>query len=167
MSRRRYLKPGEMFFGGDVLVETLLGSCVAITLWFPQARCGGICHYMLPQRQRELRQHSRGLDGRYGREAWLWLCQQARAQLLDPALAEIKLFGGARVLVDTLSPGRDIGQQNIDLAESCLHEAGLQARARDLGGEGHRVLRFDLNTGEVWLRRGAPMPAARHKEYEP
>lgn len=155
MSDKRYLKPGEMFFGGETLVETLLGSCVAITLWYPQASKGGICHFMLPERRRVLRSHSRNLDGRFGREAWLWLQQQSRAlgQPLDAA--QIKLFGGSRVLHSSSAHGGgDIGRKNVELADACLQQAGLQACARDVGGNGHRVVRFDLNTGYVWVRHG-------------
>lgn len=43
------LQPGEFHFGGaNTRIQTLLGSCVAITLWHPIRRIGGMCHYMLP-----------------------------------------------------------------------------------------------------------------------
>lgn len=168
MSGKRYLKPGEMFFGADVLVETLLGSCVAITLWYPERRLGGICHFMLPQRQRQLFKHSRDLDGRYGVEAWLWLLQQSRSHALQPEQAQIKLFGGSRaVQLGRPEPVADIGRRNIEQAEACLAEAGLTACARDLGGDGHRTLRFDLNTGDVWIRRGEALGPATLKELQP
>jgi len=45
------LHPGDWWFGGgDTRARTVLGSCIAITLWHPQLRVGGMCHYMLPQR---------------------------------------------------------------------------------------------------------------------
>lgn len=155
MSDKRYLKPGELFFGGETLVETLLGSCVAITLWYPQVGKGGICHFMLPERRRVLRSHSRDLDGRFGREAWLWLLQQSRTLYLSPEEAEIKVFGGSRVLQTRLANGlADVGSKNVEMADACLQRAGLHACARDVGGNGHRVLRFDLATGYVWVRHG-------------
>ena len=44
-----FLLPGEFHFGDqDDRIITLLGSCVAITLWHPEKRIGGMCHYMLP-----------------------------------------------------------------------------------------------------------------------
>ena len=46
-----YLPAGKFHFGGgNVRVHTLLGSCVAITVWHPLKRVGGICHYLLPTR---------------------------------------------------------------------------------------------------------------------
>ena len=42
------LLPGELYFGQRHLLKTLLGSCVAITLWHPQRQLGGMCHFLLP-----------------------------------------------------------------------------------------------------------------------
>jgi chemotaxis protein CheD len=167
MSSKRFLRPGEFYFGSDALVETLLGPCVAITLWFPLVRKGGICHFMLPQRGRHLPVHQGDPDGRYGREAWLWLVQQVSAHDLLLAEAEIKLFGGSRVLVgQAAAKASDIGNQNISVAEACVSEAGLLVSGRDVGGDGHRVLRFDLQTGDVWVRRGAAISKAVIKEIQ-
>ena len=39
------LQPGEWFFGQSPnRISTLLGSCVAVTVWHPILRCGGLCH---------------------------------------------------------------------------------------------------------------------------
>ena len=46
-----FLNPGEFHFGGgQTRIRTLLGSCVAISLWHPQRKIRGLCHYMLPSR---------------------------------------------------------------------------------------------------------------------
>lgn len=169
MTDRLFLRPGEFYFGANALVETLLGPCVAITLWFPATLKGGICHFMLPDRYRYLpaHAHARDLDGRYGREAWLWLVQQSRVHGLALADAELKLFGGSRVLLSKDAPeSQDIGSQNVAMARECIADAGLFVSSCDVGGEGHRVLRFDLQTGEVWVRRGASIPRALSKEIE-
>ena len=60
------LQPGEFFFGqDDTIIRTHLGSCVAITMWHPEQKRGGMCHYMLPSRARS----DDPLDGRYADEA--------------------------------------------------------------------------------------------------
>ena len=44
-----HLQPGELIFGrGRGTIQTLLGSCVAVTLWHPQRRLSGMCHFVLP-----------------------------------------------------------------------------------------------------------------------
>lgn len=158
MSRHCFLKPGELYFGGgEVRVETLLGPCVAIVLWFPQAAKGGICHFQLPGRRRVV-EHARDLDGRYGSEAWIWLKQQMRVHGLRLEHAEVKLFGGARSLSKADSHLRtDIGAQNIAFVEQLMAEHGVRVVGHDLGGEGCRFVRFELSTGEVWVRRGAAL----------
>ena len=58
-----FLQPGEFYFGeGKTRVRTLLGSCVAITLWHPRLHLGGMSHYVLPNRQH--RKKHDPLDGR-------------------------------------------------------------------------------------------------------
>lgn len=167
MSSKRFLNPGGLYFGGgEVRVETLLGPCVAIVLWFPRARKGGMCHFQLPGKRR-VTEHARDLDGRYGGEAWIWLKQQARVHALKLADAEARLFGGARSLSNRgAQASSDIGGQNIQWVENLLEHSGVRVVGRDLGGEGSRYLRFDLATGEVWVRHGAALPIQAAKELE-
>jgi chemotaxis protein CheD len=48
-----FLRPGDCYFGGqNTSIRTVLGSCVSMTFWHPQLRVGGMCHYMLPKRNR-------------------------------------------------------------------------------------------------------------------
>lgn len=164
MSSKCFLNPGGWYFGGgEGFVETLLGPCIAIVVWFPSARMGGICHFQLPG-SRRVAEHARQLDGRYGYDAWVWLKQQARVQALRMEEAEVKLFGGARSLTGAASQrSTDIGRQNIVFVGQLLAEAGVKVVGRDLGGEGCRYLRFDLATGAVWVRRGGAL-TVRAKE---
>jgi chemotaxis protein CheD len=158
MSERRFLNPGGLYFGsGDLRVETLLGPCVAIVLWFPKARKGGMCHFQLPGKRR-VAEHARNLDGRYGGDAWVWLKQQTRVHALNLADAEVKLFGGSRTLVmPGASQQTKIGTQNIQFVERLMDHMGLHVAGRDLGGEGYRYVRLDLASGEVWVRRGGAL----------
>ena len=40
-----FLQPGELWFGDEqTRIRTILGSCVAVTLWHPGRRIGGMCH---------------------------------------------------------------------------------------------------------------------------
>ncbi|UUY10318.1 chemotaxis protein CheD [Pseudomonas sp. J452] len=158
MSGKRFLNPGGWYFGGgDLRVETLLGPCVSIVLWFPEVRKGGMCHFQLPGKRR-VTEHARDLDGRYGGEAWIWLKQQTRVHALNLQDAEVKLFGGSRSLNNPGSSMRqEIGAQNIEFVERLMEETRVRVVGRDLGGDGYRYLRFDLATGEVWVRRGGAL----------
>ena len=78
-----FLQPGEFQFSDDpdVRLRTLLGSCVAITMWHPRRRYGAMCHYMLPTRGAR---RTGELDGRLGDEAYLMLLREAGRYGTDP-----------------------------------------------------------------------------------
>jgi chemotaxis protein CheD len=94
------------------------------------------------------------LNGRYGIEAWGWLNQQVSKNGLNLSEANIKLFGGAcSVSCSTAKQHYRIGEQNIRFVERLIGRAGVQVTSRCLGGTGSRLIRFDLSTGDVWVRR--------------
>lgn len=144
-----FLNPGDFHFGaGDTRISTLLGSCVSITLWHPRRRIGGMCHYMLDERQRPV---DVPLDGRYGREAFELFLQHVAAAGTRPAEYQAKLFGGANMLSDLPGGKIDIGPRNIALARELLTAHNITLLAEHVGGSGRRKLHFDLWSGDVWL----------------
>lgn len=158
-----YLQPGELWFGDEnTRIRTILGSCVAITLWHPRLRIGGMCHYMLPSRTR---QHDGNLDGRYGDEAMTLLTreiQSAGGRLVD---YQVKLFGGGRMFGNDYCMGdccvRQVNERNVDAARSIVTQHGLRIEAEHLGGVGHRQVVFDIWSGHAWLKH-TPLPLQAH-----
>ena len=151
MAREVILQPGELFFGKeDVVLKTVLGSCIAITLWHPEQKMGGMCHYMLPTRGWP----TTLLDGRYADEA-ITLLLQAIAQYPPPLDEyEIKLFGGGNMFDQPQYAKRDnnVATRNIEAAWQLTRHLGLDIKAHHLGHSGHRSLIFELSNGSVWLR---------------
>jgi chemotaxis protein CheD len=148
-----FLQPGEWYFGDEnTRLRTTLGSCVAIVLWHPQRRLGGMCHYMLPSRGKR---GDMPLSGRYGDEAMELLLDEVkrcRTQLSD---YELKLFGGANMFSAETRRQDDVPARNVAFARRLLRQHGLQAKAESLGGFGYRQLIFDIADGDVWMRQGA------------
>lgn len=147
-----FLQPGEFYFGeANTRIRTLLGSCIAITLWHPTRRVGGMCHFLLPSRPGGYL--TAQLDGRYGDEALLWLIREAMAKCTDPGKYEIKVFGGGNMFPNSQSArGCEVGQRNIERALSLLDAYQMPVAARHVGGFGHRNLIFDVWSGNVWLK---------------
>jgi chemotaxis protein CheD len=163
MSSRIFLNPGEWFFGGaPARVETLLGSCVSVTLWSPQLQVGGMCHFLLPSNPKHSPPGS--LDGRYGEDALAWLVQQVRQSGVDLRQYEVKLFGGSRTPQAGSGSSFAIGEKNIQFAETALAKLGLTPSGCDVGGDVHRYLRFELATGDVWVRYGEALPVSMAKQ---
>lgn len=156
MTERIFVNPGGSYFGkGHCHVETLLGSCVAIIFWHPGMKIGGLCHYLLPARTRK-KAHAGGLDGRYGEEALLQMLNQIQDIGTNLEDYVVKVFGGARMLNLPQASTR-VGDANVRFALDILKKYGVAITSQDLTGEGYRYLRFDLLTGDVWVRRGYTM----------
>jgi chemotaxis protein CheD len=163
-----FLPPGGLWFGSAPRrVRTLLGSCVAMTVWHPVSRAGGMCHYMLPSRA--CRPTNTALDGRYGDEALTWLLQRMQAVHADRKAWQVKLFGGGAMFTAhpgvPFTPAMQVQRRNVECALLFASQHGLEVKAQDLGGAGHRSLVFELTSGDVWVRHTPPTPA-QHAAFE-
>lgn len=146
-----YLKPGELAVAErPALVSTVLGSCVAVTLFSPRLGVGAICHAMLPLAE--------------GREGFKFVDTSLAHMLesferLGVTKRELvaKLFGGADMF-EVLRPASSptVGWQNVQAARTILQREGLHLSASDTGGQQGRKLLFYSHTGEVLLKRLAP-----------
>lgn len=145
-----FIHPGEYAFAdGRFCIRTTLGSCVAIVLWHPERRIGGMCHFMLPRRKRT---PGEALNGKYGEEAIELLFREARKRRTQPEDYEVKLFGGGDMFRVHEPRSRTIGNGNMGMARRLIAERGLRIKAESLGGVGYRNLIFDIAEGVVWVR---------------
>jgi chemotaxis protein CheD len=134
---------GEYRISGDPeeLFSTLLGSCVAVCLWDPVARVGGMNHFLLPMGPQG------ATDGmtRYGVHAIEVLINGLLKRGARRDGLRAKLFGGAR-----MSPRlRDIGTANASFARSYLSTEDIPCVAESLGGSSARRVVFRPTTGQV------------------
>jgi len=156
-----FLKPGEFFFGdARAQVRTLLGSCVSITMWHPQRRLGGMCHYMLPGRGASGANSRSELDGRYADDAIKLFLAALRSNGTKPLDYEVKLFGGGRMFQvgHGAAPNlMDVGLRNIEAGRQLLRQGGFVVKAEHLAGDGHRNLIFNIASGDVWVRHSGEL----------
>ena len=144
-----FLKPGEAIISPDpILVSTILGSCVAVTMYSPAKGIGAICHAMMPV---NLKQDN---DLFYVDTAVRYLHQKMQEHGAHTDMI-IKLFGGAQVLGGNYSTTarRSVGEQNIIQAKKTLDQLGLTIAKEDIGGTSGRKLFFSIKTGDVYLRK--------------
>ncbi len=144
-----YLKPGEVVVAREpVLVSTVLGSCVAVTLFSPSCGVGAICHAMLPDNA------GRDEDLRYVDTALRHIFRKVTGYGAGKDLV-VKLFGGAKVLDigNVGSPAITVGEKNVARALEILDSLGLTATSVDTGGVVGRKLFFCTRNGDVYLRR--------------
>lgn len=144
-----YLKPGEVVVTRtSVLVTTVLGSCVAVTMFSPSCGVGAICHAMLPD------SCGRSVDLRYVDAALEHIYQKVVEYGAGGDLV-VKMFGGARVLdLGSYTPDKHtVGELNVARTTAVLASLGLRVSSSDVGGQQGRKLVFCTRNGDVYLRR--------------
>jgi chemotaxis protein CheD len=150
-----FLKPGEMVVSdGPMIVSTLLGSCVAVTMFSPRRRLGAICHALLPHcpegfSARQMRSEA----GKYVEYAVRRMLEGLIARGVAKADIQAKLFGGSDMFDTQGSSNQSVGQQNIEMALRMLEDESVRLVKQDLGGRRGRKIIFHTHTGEVFLKR--------------
>jgi chemotaxis protein CheD len=150
------LTPGQLYFGkGPAMVHTLLGSCVAITLWHCKTKMGGMCHYLLACRQNYQKNEHHQL-GYYGTDAIKFFKQQLTKNGLNPNEFEVKLFGGGNMFegIHDRPNVVNVASSNIVQGRQMLQESGFVVNAEDFGGVRYRKIYFELNSGDVYVQYG-------------
>lgn len=146
----RHVNPGGWAVERDKPIATLLGSCVAVCLWDPVLKIGGLNHFMLPGYEKSA---NSDLDlllcGDYCMEALLngMLGRGAQKKRIQG-----KAFGGGSVIA-TLT-GVNVGQRNAAFAIEWLEREDIPLLASDLEGSWSRKVVFDPRTGDVFCKRG-------------
>src|ERR1700712_1014008 len=126
----------------DVVLSTLLGSCVAACLHDPVAGVGGMNHFLLPGTDRE----DDGTSSlRYGAYAMELLVNGLLAQGAKRGRLEAKLFGGARMLAGLT----DLGSRNAEFAEDYVRRENIAFVGGSLRGERGRRIEFWPHSGRT------------------
>lgn len=145
--KKIFLYPATLHAGSEqTQVITILGSCVAVCLWDPVLKIGGINHYMLPL------WNGYGLASpRYGNIAIDKLITKMINLGSSHENLRAKVFGGGEVL-KTETKGFNIGVRNIELAENVLKEKDIPIISSSTGGKFGRKILYNTQTGEVRMK---------------
>ena len=146
------IHPGEFHVSGDdIIIATVLGSCVSVSLWDARLRQGGINHFMLPG-DLEDEDLVRSPNAKYG----MFAIELLYNELLKAGSRKVdlvaKVFGGASVLRLASGPTK-IPKGNVDFALAFLKKENLPVVANDTGGILPRKIFFFAQTGKVLLKR--------------
>jgi chemotaxis protein CheD len=126
-----------------------LGSCVAITLYDPRQRVGGLAHILLPDPS-VARDASNPV--RFASEAVPLLLDAMRAQGGRPPYIA-RLAGGAALFGTMLGTAAgQMGERNIKAARAALDVAGVTLAAEETGGRAGRSVSLDVATGELTVK---------------
>ncbi len=139
-----FLYPAELFVSKTPhQINTILGSCVAVCLFDPILKIGGINHYMLPY------WNGQGLASpKYGNIAIEKLIDKLLALGSNKNNLKAKIFGGGEV-IETQVVQFHIGARNIEIAKQLLDEKKIPIISSSVGGKLGRKIEFITSTGEV------------------
>lgn len=150
--KETFLHPGDYYFcSSPNIIGTLLGSCVAITLWHPHLKIGGMCHFVLPKQVHGKIPHV--LDGRYADDALKLFDKSAKQYKTKLNEYEAKIFGGGNHVRHETDRENIIGIKNAEVAMLLLVESDINILVVDVGENWTRRIIFELQTGDVWVKK--------------
>ncbi len=159
--KRKTIYPGEYYASNrEIVISTLLGSCVSACLYDPVNRVLGMNHFLLSN---ELYQSSKNgfvsPSGRYGVQAMELLINNMFRLGADRKHLKAKAFGGASLkgFNNVSSEGNNIGKNNISFIQSFLMTENIPLEAHDLGGNRGRTIYFVSSDFSVFVRKHDPV----------
>lgn len=162
--RRVSIVQGESAVVGEpeVMISTLLGSCVAVCLHDPIAKVGGMNHFLLGEPGNDHHVTASEMS-RYGVHAMEVLINGMMARGAMRERLQAHLYGGANIVSGLGS----IGSSNAAFARRFMEAEGISVGHTDLGGTSARKVEFLPHEGrsrcvkvaERVAERPIPIPA--------
>ena len=138
------LFPGDVGLGfADDVLETLLGSCVALILTDPRRTIGAMCHVV----------HSgeppvgTPPNTAYAVHAMNRMFGLLRSVGISPSLCDAYVYGGGNMFPDIVS-ARHVGQRNVGWIMDFLKLENIRIVHQSFGGAVYRKVRWKVGTGE-------------------
>jgi len=131
----------------DVVLHTVLGSCISACIRDPVLGVGGMNHFLLPNAD-NIDMTAGGAEAlalRYGNYAMELLINGLLKRGAQRNRLEIKLFGGANVVKNISG----IGHKNAAFIEHFMKEEGLPIASHHLRGFAARKVHYAPNTGRA------------------
>ena len=150
MSEAINLMPGEYYFGNGVAsLKTLLGSCVAVILWHPQQKVGGMCHIVLPDGEFT----GDDCNPRYAECAIGKFVHDIKTNGMHPSEFRVGVYGGGRMFSHKTGIREDdVGARNIACAYKLVIDAGFCITDQDVLENKYRHVFLDLKSGETTVK---------------
>ncbi len=153
------MKPSiEVFMGeavvpqsSDSVLITFVGSCVALCIYDPKAKLGGMAHIMLPQKSQHVSEDHK-CNGKYADQALTYLLGTLKQKGSDLKKIKAKMSGGAQIFSTETGNGFDIGKRNIESVKKLLKDANIQLLAEETGKNHGRWVKFDTHTGQLVVK---------------
>lgn len=146
------ISPGEYYYTDkNMLIVTVLGSCVSACIRDMVTGIGGMNHFMLPDSAKSDKDSPVSESMRYGTYAMEVLINQLLRNGARRENFEAKIFGGGNVLRSFTT--NNVGDRNADFVKMYLKEEGIRVTGEDLKDIYPRKVYFFPKTGKVLVKK--------------
>ncbi len=135
------LKPGYIFLSRDpVIISSVLGSCVAVSLWDSRGLFGGMANYLYPETG-----GGEAPTAKFGNVALNHLARMFFQEGATKENIRAQIFGGASVSAES----QTVAEENIAVARQVLRKFDIKIVSEDIGGDMGRKLIYNTLTNEA------------------
>ncbi|HEY6773137.1 MAG TPA: chemoreceptor glutamine deamidase CheD [Oxalicibacterium sp.] len=141
--------PGEYYYTGkDMLIVTVLGSCVSACIRDRVSGVGGMNHFMLPDGDADSPISASARYGTYAMEILINDLLKAGARREN---LEAKVFGGGAVLRGFVA--MNVGERNAQFVRNFLKTENIRIAAEDLNDIHPRKVYYFPRSGKVLVKK--------------
>ncbi len=134
---------------GDTLITYSLGSCIGLVIYDPEAKIGGLLHYMLPDSNLD--------KGKADRKPYMFadtgipmLFKEAYKLGASKNRMVVKVVGGGQIMdADGVF---NIGKRNYMTLRKMFLKNKVMITKEDVGGTVNRTVSIDVDTGTTTLK---------------
>ncbi len=146
------ISPGEYYFTDkDMVIVTVLGSCVSACIRDSKTGIGGMNHFMLPDGATADKDSPVSESMRYGTYAMEVLINQLLRNGARRENLEAKIFGGGNVLKSFTT--MNVGDRNAIFVRKFLKEERIKVTGEDLLDIYPRKVYYFPKTGKVLVKK--------------
>ena len=134
---------------GETLITYSLGSCIAVVIYDPMARVGGMLHYMLPESAMDP-EKARKKPAMFADSGIPVLFKSSYALGATKTNIIVKIAGGSQILDE--NGVFNIGKRNYLALRKIFWKNNVLISQEHVGGSVNRTVRLEMETGRVFLK---------------
>jgi chemotaxis protein CheD len=134
---------------GESLITYSLGSCIAVVIYDPTVKVGGMLHYMLPEASLDPEKAKR-IPAMFADSGIPALFKQSYQYGAKKTNMIVKVVGGAQILDE--NGVFNIGKRNYLALRKLFFKNNVMIAAEHVGGNVNRTVRLEMATGQVVLK---------------
>lgn len=134
----------------DVLITYSLGSCIAVIVYDPKIKVGGMLHFMLPDSSIDS-EKAAAKPAMFADTGIPLLFKTCYGLGAEKKRMLVKIAGGGNIINNNFFK---IGQKNINAARKIFWRNKVLIDNEDVGDNYNRTVELHMSTGKVIVRNG-------------